>query len=68
MKKSEIKDLTTKEIEEKIEESKRMLVRMRLNHVVSPLENPQKLKLQKKEVARLLTELRSRALKEKKKS
>jgi large subunit ribosomal protein L29 len=53
MKTSEIKELTTKEIVEKIQVEKENLVRLRLNHAVSPLDNPMKLKEAKKNVARL---------------
>jgi large subunit ribosomal protein L29 len=44
-----------------------MLVRMRLNHAITPLENPQKLKQAKLTIARLLTELRARETKQKSK-
>lgn len=60
MKSSEIKELTTKEILVKIEESKVALVKLRMNHAVSPLENPNQLKDTRKVVARLKTELRFR--------
>jgi len=42
-----------------------MLVRMKLNHAITPLDNPQKIKLAKITIARLLTELRHRELNEK---
>ncbi len=64
MKNSEIKDLTTKEIIEKIEEEKTYLVRLRINHKVSNLDNPHKLAESKRFVARLKTELRQRELSE----
>ena len=38
MKISEIKELTTKEIAERIETEKEKLTRMKLNHAVSPLK------------------------------
>ena len=62
MKTSEIKELTTKEIVEKIQVEKENLVRLRLNHAVSPLDNPMKLKEARKNVARLKTILRQREL------
>jgi len=65
MKTSEIKELSTKEIVEKIQTEKERLVRLRLNHAVSPLENPMKLQESKKDIARLKTVLRSRELNEK---
>ncbi len=62
MKNSEIKELSTQEIVERIEEEKARLVRMRLNHEVSPLDNPNQLKECRATVARLKTELRARQL------
>ncbi|WP_073173524.1 50S ribosomal protein L29 [Tangfeifania diversioriginum] len=64
MKTSEIKELTTKEIVERIDTEKENLVRLRLNHAVSPLDNPLKLKDTKKNIARLKTVLRQRELSE----
>jgi large subunit ribosomal protein L29 len=64
MKTSEIKELTTKEIVEKIQLEKENLVRLRLNHAVSPLDNPLKLKETRKNIARLKTILRYRELNE----
>jgi large subunit ribosomal protein L29 len=60
MKMSEIKEFSTKELEERIEVDKNTLVRMRLNHAVSPLDNPMKLKYARKDVARMMTELNKR--------
>lgn len=62
MKTSEIKELTTKEIVEKIQVEKENLVRLRLNHAVSPLDNPMKIKDAKRNIARLKTILRQREL------
>jgi large subunit ribosomal protein L29 len=66
MKMTEIKELTTVELKERIEAEKNALVRMKLNHAVSPLDNPMKLKYARKNIARMLTELRSRQLAEQK--
>lgn len=60
MKNSEVRELSTKELRERIDTEKENLVRMRLNHAVSPLDNPVKLKEIKKDIARLMTELRKR--------
>lgn len=62
MKNSEIKELTTAEIIEKISITKEVLIRMKLNHTVNPLENPVKIRFTRKDVARLNTELRNRQL------
>ena len=64
MKVTEIKELTTKEIVERLQIEKENLVRLRMNHAVSPLDNPQKLKESKQNIARLKTVLRDRELNE----
>lgn len=66
MKNSEIKELTTKEIAERIDAEKEKLTRMRLNHAVSPLDNPMVIKEARKDIARLKTEARKRQLTENK--
>lgn len=62
MKTSEIKDLTTEEIKEKIGAEKAALTKMKMNHAVSPLENPMLIRATRKNIARLMTELRKREL------
>jgi len=65
MKTSEIKELSSSDLLERIDTEKTNLVRMKLNHAITPLENTMKLKEAKLTVARLLTELRARELKQK---
>lgn len=65
MKTSEIRELSTKEIVERIQTEEESLVRLRLSHAVSPLENPMKLKENKRNIARLKTILHSKELNEK---
>lgn len=60
MKTSEIKELTTKEIEERIEEERSLITKQRMNHAVSPLENPMKIRSTRRLVAKLITELNLR--------
>ena len=62
MKTSEIKELTTEEIREKIETEKAALTKMKMNHAVSPLENPMLIRTTRRNIARLMTELRKREL------
>ena len=64
MKVSEIKEMATKEIVEKIQVEKENLVRLRMNHAVSPLDNPMRIKETRKNIARLKTVLRQRELSE----
>ena len=65
MKTSEIRELSTSDLIERIDTERTMLVRMRLNHAITPLDNPQKIKQTKITIARLVTEMRARELKEK---
>ena len=65
MKSSEIRELSNQELLERIDNEKTAIVRMKLNHAISPLENPQKIKESRKTIARLMTEKRKREMNEK---
>jgi large subunit ribosomal protein L29 len=65
MKSSEIRELSNQELLERIDNEKTSLVRMKLNHAISPLENPQKIKESRKTIARLITEKRRREMNDK---
>jgi large subunit ribosomal protein L29 len=67
MKTSEIRELTTKEIEERVDAESTTLLKLQMNHAVSPLDNPMKIKKTRRDIARMVTELRARQLSEKKK-
>lgn len=62
MKYAEIKDLALAEILEKLEMETESLAKLKLNHAISPLENPRVLTERRKNVARLKTEIRRREL------
>ena len=62
MKTSEIKELTDKEIQEKIQLETETLVRLNMNHAVSPLDNPLKIKEARRNIARLKTIVRQREI------
>lgn len=64
MKTAEIKELSVKELQERIDAESSTLVRMKLNHAVSPLDNPMKIREIRKAIAKLKTELRKRSLSE----
>ena len=66
MKQKVINELTTPEVKERLDVEKDNLVKMKLNHAISPLENPQLIKEQRRTIARLYTELRKRELNDKK--
>lgn len=61
----EIKELSTKELLAQLKETKTSLVRMKLNHKVSDIENPMLIRSTRKIVARLKTELTARKKAEK---
>lgn len=67
MKTAEIKELSTKELIERITDEKSMLTKMKLNHHISPMDNPLKIRRTRRLIATMNTELRSRQLKEKNK-
>ncbi len=67
MKTSEIRELSISDLIERIDTEQTMLVRMKLNHAITPLDNPQKLKQTKITIARLLTELQKRESEQKSK-
>ncbi len=60
MKQSEIKELSTAELQEKLRETKKAYSDLKLTHAISPLENPIQLRLVRRSVARLATELTKR--------
>ena len=60
--KESIKEMSTADLQEKLEQTREQLVKMRLNNVVSPLENPNQIRNTRKNIARYLTELRRREL------
>jgi large subunit ribosomal protein L29 len=62
MKTREIKELTTKEIQEQLDTNKELLVRMSLNHSISPLDNPLQIKAMRRTIAKMATELRQREI------
>jgi large subunit ribosomal protein L29 len=67
MKTSEIRELNTPDLIERIDTERTMMVRMKLNHAITPLDNPQKIKHTRLTIARLVTELRKRQMNEKSK-
>ena len=57
-----LKELSTAEIKERLDNERAMYQKMLLSHAVSPIENPNKIKESRKNIARCLTELRKREL------
>ena len=56
-----IKELTKQELLDKLAEENANLVRVKLSHSVSPLDNPSQIKAIRKNIARMNTELSLRS-------
>ncbi len=55
MKATEIEKLSLEELFDKLAESKKKLLDLKMNHAVSPLENPLQIKIVRRIISRLLT-------------
>jgi large subunit ribosomal protein L29 len=62
MKQSEIKGLSTEELQEKLRSLKKSYTDLKMAHIISPLETPMQLRALRKSVARVATELTKREL------
>lgn len=62
MKTSEIEKLSNAEVLERIQTDTDSLTRMKMNHAISPLENPQTIVQVRRNIARLKTILRQREI------
>ena len=60
MKQSEIKEASTAELQEKLVDSKKAFSELKMAHAITPLENPIQLRMQRRVVARIATELNNR--------
>jgi large subunit ribosomal protein L29 len=67
MKKEDIKDLSTDELRLRLEEEKTLYAKMKMNHAISPIENPMKIRITRRGVAMIQTELTRRVKEESKK-
>jgi len=65
MKKEEIKELTTADLQERLTQMEKDYRQLVINHAVSPLDNPAKITADRRMIARVKTELRARQLKNK---
>ena len=62
MKNSEIIEMTTAELKERVETEKAALNKLTMNHTITPME----IRAARKTIARMMTEIRKRELTEKK--
>ena len=62
MKQSEIKDLSTADLQEKLVELRKNYADLQMAHAIQPLDNPLQLRTSRRTIARISTELTKREL------
>ena len=62
MKITELRELETKELAERLDAAAAKYDQMKSNHAITPLENPSQIKAARRDIARMKTELRQREL------
>ncbi len=63
MKIKEVRELETKDLAERIDVEVAKYNQMKLNHAITPLENPSQIKTTRRDIARMKSELHQRELK-----
>ena len=63
MKQEELRELTDKELKDRLEAAEKDYAQLKIQHSISPLDNPAKINLDRLNIARMKTELRARELK-----
>ena len=62
MKKEEIKELSTADLKERLAQMEKEYHQLKVNHAVTPVDNPAKITADRRMIARVKTELRQREL------
>ena len=62
MKQEEIKEMATQDLKDRLEQMETEYRQLKINHSVSPIDNPAKITADRKMIARVKTELRQREL------
>ncbi|WP_300805427.1 50S ribosomal protein L29 [Duncaniella muris] len=62
MKKVEIKELGTQDLKDRLEQMEKDYAQLKINHSVSPVDNPAQIRRDRRMIARVKTELRQREL------
>lgn len=62
MKKVEIKELSTQDLRDRLEQMEQEYTQLKINHSVSPIDNPARIRKDRRMIARVKTELRQREL------
>ena len=60
MKTAEIKEMSVQDSQERIAAEKARLATMKVQHAVSPVENPSEIKKTRRDIARMMTILRQK--------
>ena len=60
MKTAEIKEMSVQDLQERIAAEKARLATLKVQHAVSPVENPSEIKKTRRDIARMLTVLRQK--------
>ena len=63
MKNKELREFTDKELQDRLEQAEKDYMQLKIQHSISPLDNPAKITLDRRDIARMKTELRARELK-----
>ncbi len=62
MKKENFKELSDKELLDRLDAAQKEYMQEKVQHTITPLDNPAKITLDRKNIARLKTEVRARGL------
>ena len=62
MKKEEKKEFSTQDLKQRLEQARKDYLQQKINHAISPIDNPAKITHDRKMIARMKTELRQREL------
>ncbi|GFI12581.1 MAG: 50S ribosomal protein L29 [Muribaculaceae bacterium] len=62
MKKEEIREMSTDDLRERLQQMEKDYLQLRINHSVTPLDNPAQITADRRMIARVKTELRRREL------
>lgn len=65
MKQEEIKEMSTQDLRDRLEVMEKEYAQLKINHAVSPIDNPAKITADRRSIARVKTELRARELNKK---
>ena len=63
MKNEELREMTDKELQERLEVAQKEYLQQQIQHTISPLDNPAKITRDRRDIARIKTEIRARELK-----